>query len=82
MELRVGPRMSKDEQGAGSRSGRSLVDSGPAGIEPRTFSSPNVCDGELGLQADLDHIAWELNGRPRQTLSFKTPSEALNEVLR
>ena len=33
-------------------------------------------------QDDLDSIAAELNGRPRQTLGFKTPSEALNEVLR
>jgi IS30 family transposase len=33
-------------------------------------------------QADLDGIAAELNGRPRQTLGFKTPSEALAEVLR
>jgi IS30 family transposase len=33
-------------------------------------------------QDDLDDIAAELNGRPRQTLGFKTPSEALNEVLR
>ncbi|MFE3105867.1 IS30 family transposase, partial [Nocardia tengchongensis] len=33
-------------------------------------------------QADLDAIADELNGRPRQTLGFRTPSEALNEVLR
>ena len=33
-------------------------------------------------QADFDDIAAELNGRPRQTLGFKTPSEALAEVLR
>jgi transposase, IS30 family len=33
-------------------------------------------------QDDLDGIAAELNGRPRQTLGFKTPSEALTEVLR
>ena len=33
-------------------------------------------------QDDLDSIAAELNGRPRQTLGFKTPSEALTEVLR
>ena len=33
-------------------------------------------------QADFDAIADQLNGRPRQTLGFKTPSEALAEVLR
>jgi len=33
-------------------------------------------------QDNLDAIAAELNGRPRQTLGFKTPSEALNEALR
>ena len=33
-------------------------------------------------QADLDTIAQELNERPRQTLGFKTRSQALAEVLR
>ena len=33
-------------------------------------------------QIALDAIAAELNGRPRQTLSFKTPSQALAEALR
>ena len=33
-------------------------------------------------QADLDAIAQALNERPRQTLGFKTPSQALAEVLR
>ena len=33
-------------------------------------------------QATLDAIAAELNGRPRQTLGFKTPSQALAEALR
>jgi IS30 family transposase len=33
-------------------------------------------------QAALDAIATELNGRPRQTLGFKTPSQALAEALR
>jgi IS30 family transposase len=32
-------------------------------------------------QATLDAIAAELNGRPRQTLGFKTPSQALAEAL-
>jgi IS30 family transposase len=33
-------------------------------------------------QAALDAIATELNGRPRQTLGFKTPSQVLAEALR
>jgi IS30 family transposase len=33
-------------------------------------------------QADLDAVAAELNGRPRQTLGFKTPSQTLDEALR
>jgi IS30 family transposase len=33
-------------------------------------------------QAVLDAIAAELNGRPRQTLGFKTPSQALAEASR
>jgi transposase, IS30 family len=33
-------------------------------------------------QADLDDVADALNGRPRQTLGWKTPSQALDEVLR
>ena len=32
-------------------------------------------------QAALDTIAAEFNGRPRQTLGFKTPSQALAEAL-
>jgi IS30 family transposase len=33
-------------------------------------------------QAELDAVATQLNGRPRQTLGWKTPSQALDEVLR
>jgi transposase, IS30 family len=32
-------------------------------------------------QTDLDRIADSLNGRPRQTLNWQTPTEALNQVL-
>lgn len=43
---------------------------------------PRTDDMRDYTQADLDAIADELNQRPRQTLGFKTPSEALNEALR
>jgi IS30 family transposase len=33
-------------------------------------------------QVDLDRIAAELNGRPRQILGFQTPSQALTAMLR
>ena len=33
-------------------------------------------------QADLDAVAAQLNGRPRQTLGWKTPSQALEQALR
>ena len=32
-------------------------------------------------QADLDQVAAELNGRPRQTLGWRSPSQALDEAL-
>ena len=43
---------------------------------------PRRLDFRTLTQADLDTIARELNERPRQTLGFKTPSQALAEVLR
>ena len=33
-------------------------------------------------QADLDDVAAELNDRPRQTLGWRSPSQALDEALR
>jgi transposase, IS30 family len=42
---------------------------------------PRRLDFRTLTQADLDAIAQELNERPRQTLGFKTPSQALAEVL-
>jgi IS30 family transposase len=43
---------------------------------------PQSADLRQFDQAALDAIAAELNGRPRQTLGFKTPSQALAEALR
>jgi IS30 family transposase len=33
-------------------------------------------------QHDLDTVAAELNGRPRQTLGWMTPSQAFDQALR
>jgi IS30 family transposase len=43
---------------------------------------PRRLDFRTLTQADFDAIAKELNDRPRQTLGFKTPSQALAEALR
>jgi IS30 family transposase len=43
---------------------------------------PRRLDFRTLTQDHLDAIALELNERPRQTLGFKTPSQALAEVLR
>ena len=43
---------------------------------------PKRSDLRTHTQADLDAIAAELNGRPRQTLGFLSPSQALDEALR
>lgn len=43
---------------------------------------PRTADLATYSQARLDEIASELNGRPRQTLDWMTPSEKLEEVLR
>ena len=32
-------------------------------------------------QAELDDVAGKLNGRPRQTLGFRTPAEKLTELI-
>jgi len=42
---------------------------------------PKGTDMALLTQADLDKAAHSLNGRPRQTLDWMTPSEKLAEVL-
>jgi IS30 family transposase len=43
---------------------------------------PRTADLRRFSQADLDRIAAELNGRPRQLLRFQTPSRVFAEALR
>ena len=43
---------------------------------------PKRSDLKTQTQADLDRVAAELNGRPRQTLGWLSPSEALDDALR
>lgn len=43
---------------------------------------PRGTDFAAHDQTHLDAVAAELNGRPRQTLGWMTPSEALDELLR
>ena len=42
---------------------------------------PKTTDMSKLTQADLDFAAHQLNGRPRQTLDWKTPSQKLAEAL-
>ena len=42
---------------------------------------PKGTELSLHSDAELDRVATELNGRPRQTLGWKTPTEALMELL-
>jgi IS30 family transposase len=43
---------------------------------------PKRSDLTVHTQKDLDRVATELNDRPRQTLGWMSPSEALDEAMR
>ena len=43
---------------------------------------PRRTDFRALTQSDLDAVAAELNDRPRQTLEWKSPCQALDEALR
>jgi IS30 family transposase len=43
---------------------------------------PRSTDFRALTQRDLDNVAAELNGRPRQTLGWKSPCQALDQALR
>jgi transposase, IS30 family len=43
---------------------------------------PRSTDFKAITQSDLDRVAAELNDRPRQTLKWKSPCQALDEALR
>ena len=42
---------------------------------------PRSTDFRALTQSDFDNVAAELNGRPRQTLGWKSPCQALDEAL-
>ena len=48
----------------------------------RQYFPKRTADLRHVTQAELDDVADELNGRPRQTLGWRSPSQALDHALR
>ena len=44
-------------------------------------TSPRAPTCRVHGPEDLDHVAQELNGRPRKTLGWETPAERLRDLL-
>jgi hypothetical protein len=61
---------------------------GRGGYQPPTRAASLACPGPDSTdfraltQSALDTVAAELNDRPRQTLGWKSPCQALDEALR
>ena len=53
----------------------------PTGCYANTSPSAGSTSDTL-TQAELDDVADELNGRPRQTLGWRSPSQALDHAIR
>ena len=58
-----------------------MTDIGASNGLLRQYYPKGVTDFTTLSQAELDAVAQELNDRPRRTLAWKTPRQALNGAL-